>query len=271
MVRARDEGLVRHIGVTGHGLRIPDRHRRSLERFDFDPVDRVLSDRGKYIAAALTICRAYLVAGRPNMAPKLGSYEGWSDTVRSALIWLGKADPVKSMEATMGEDPEREELSDMLEAWSVVLGTGSDTRRRLADVLPRAMSMTREHEGADLEPEFPDFHSAVMTVARRGAHGRAVQPDAKTLGKWLQKFKGRVINGKKFMCAPDAKRGNPVPRHIQQRLALETDVALIRCVETAQAVEQCGLAGAVRADQAADFAASDVERHAIERDDAAEM
>ena len=68
--------------------------------------------------------------------------------------------------------------------------------------------MTREHEGADLEPEFPDFHSAVMTVARRSAHGRAVQPDAKTLGKWLQKFKGRIINGKKFLCAPDAKRGN---------------------------------------------------------------
>jgi hypothetical protein len=182
--------------------------RPELRRFDFDPVDRVLEDRGKYIAAALTICRAYLVAGRPNRAPKLGSFEGWSDTVRSALIWLGKADPVKSMEMTMGEDPEREELADMLEAWSDVLGTGSDARRRLADVLPRAMSMTREHQNADLEPEFPDFHSAVMTVARRSAHGRAVEPDAKTLGKWLQKFKGRIINGKKFMCAPDAKRGN---------------------------------------------------------------
>jgi phage gp37-like protein len=182
--------------------------RPELRRFDFDPVDRVLSDRGKYIAAALTICRAYLVAGRPNKAPNLGSFEGWSDTVRSALIWLGKADPVKSMEMTMGEDPEREELADMLEAWSDVLKTGSDTRRRLADVLPKAMSMTREHEAADLEPEFPDFHSAVMTVARRSAHGRAVQPDTKMLGKWLQKFKGRIINGKKFMCAPDAKRGN---------------------------------------------------------------
>jgi phage gp37-like protein len=182
--------------------------RPELRRFDFDPVDRVLEDRGTYIAAALTICRAYLVAGRPNKAPKLGSFEGWSDTVRSALIWLGKADPVKSMEMTMGEDPEREELADMLEAWSDVLGTGSDTRRRLADVLPRAMSMTREHEGADLEPEFPDFHSAVMTVARRSAYGRAVQPDAKVLGKWLQKFKGRIINGKRFMCASDAKRGN---------------------------------------------------------------
>ena len=36
--RARDEGLVSYIGVTGHGLRIPSMHLRSLERFDFDSV-----------------------------------------------------------------------------------------------------------------------------------------------------------------------------------------------------------------------------------------
>ncbi len=35
---AREEGLVDHIGVTGHGLRIVDMHLRSLERFDFDSV-----------------------------------------------------------------------------------------------------------------------------------------------------------------------------------------------------------------------------------------
>ena len=38
LVRAREEGLVRYIGVTGHGLRIAAMHRRSLERFDFDSV-----------------------------------------------------------------------------------------------------------------------------------------------------------------------------------------------------------------------------------------
>jgi aryl-alcohol dehydrogenase-like predicted oxidoreductase len=35
---ARDEGLTRFIGVTGHGLRIARMHLRSLERFDFDSV-----------------------------------------------------------------------------------------------------------------------------------------------------------------------------------------------------------------------------------------
>jgi aryl-alcohol dehydrogenase-like predicted oxidoreductase len=37
-VEARDEGLVRFIGVTGHGLTVPTMHRRSLERFPFDSV-----------------------------------------------------------------------------------------------------------------------------------------------------------------------------------------------------------------------------------------
>jgi aryl-alcohol dehydrogenase-like predicted oxidoreductase len=38
LATARDEGLARFIGVTGHGLRIAEMHRRSLERFDFDSV-----------------------------------------------------------------------------------------------------------------------------------------------------------------------------------------------------------------------------------------
>jgi aryl-alcohol dehydrogenase-like predicted oxidoreductase len=38
LARARDEGLVRFIGVTGHGTRIAGMHLRSLERFPFDSV-----------------------------------------------------------------------------------------------------------------------------------------------------------------------------------------------------------------------------------------
>ena len=38
LARARDEGLARFVGVTGHGLRIARMHARSLERFDFDSV-----------------------------------------------------------------------------------------------------------------------------------------------------------------------------------------------------------------------------------------
>jgi len=37
-LEARDQGLVRFLGVTGHGLKAPAMHLCSLERFDFDTV-----------------------------------------------------------------------------------------------------------------------------------------------------------------------------------------------------------------------------------------
>ena len=37
-VEARDQGLTRFIGVTGHGVTVAHMHRRSLERFPFDSV-----------------------------------------------------------------------------------------------------------------------------------------------------------------------------------------------------------------------------------------
>ena len=37
-LEARAQGLVRFIGVTGHGWTIAAMHRRSLARFDFDSV-----------------------------------------------------------------------------------------------------------------------------------------------------------------------------------------------------------------------------------------
>ena len=38
VIRAREEGLVRHIGVTGHGTRIAEMHLKSLAQFDFASV-----------------------------------------------------------------------------------------------------------------------------------------------------------------------------------------------------------------------------------------
>ena len=66
---ARREGLVRFIGVTGHGTLAAAMHRRSLERFDFDsvllPYSYVTMQSPEYAAdfAALeSVCRARGVA-----------------------------------------------------------------------------------------------------------------------------------------------------------------------------------------------------------------
>ena len=37
-IEARDKGLVRFLGVTGHGNKVPEMHKRSLDYFDFDTV-----------------------------------------------------------------------------------------------------------------------------------------------------------------------------------------------------------------------------------------
>ena len=55
LAKARDEGLVRFIGVTGHGTRIADMHLRSLDRFDFDsvllPYNHLMMQNAAYAAS----------------------------------------------------------------------------------------------------------------------------------------------------------------------------------------------------------------------------
>lgn len=51
-------------------------------------------ERPRLAAAALTVLRAYFVAGRPKAPlPAWGSYEAWSDLIRQGLVWLGLPDP----------------------------------------------------------------------------------------------------------------------------------------------------------------------------------
>lgn len=68
-IEAREEGLVRFIGVTGHGLDVARRHRESLERFDFDavllPYNYGIMQNPDYAAefeTLLTLCQQRQVA-----------------------------------------------------------------------------------------------------------------------------------------------------------------------------------------------------------------
>jgi len=53
-IEARDQGLVRFLGVTGHGTKAPAMHKRNLERFDFDavllPYNYLLMQNPRYAA-----------------------------------------------------------------------------------------------------------------------------------------------------------------------------------------------------------------------------
>ncbi|MDX0524938.1 hypothetical protein [Sinorhizobium medicae] len=93
--------------------------RPELREFAQHPFERIVADRGRYVAAALTIVRAYILAGRPGRLPPLASYEAWSANVRSALVWLDCADPCDSMNEIIGNDPEKQLLRALFEVWPV--------------------------------------------------------------------------------------------------------------------------------------------------------
>ena len=65
LIEAREQGLVKHIGVTGHEVAIAGMHQRSLERFDFDsvllPYNYLMMQNETYRAgfeSVLATCRA---------------------------------------------------------------------------------------------------------------------------------------------------------------------------------------------------------------------
>lgn len=98
-------------------IRLDARCERPDERsFDFNAVDLAMRKRGELVGAALTVIRAYLVAGTPDRAAPMGSFEDWSDIVRSALIWLNMPDPRGNVAEMRSEDPDRTRLSEIMES-----------------------------------------------------------------------------------------------------------------------------------------------------------
>ena len=88
---AREEGLARFIGVTGHGLTVTEMHRRSLDRFPFDsvlfPYSHVIMQDAHYAADVerlLTTCRARNVAVQTIKGIARGP---WGSRERSAATW----------------------------------------------------------------------------------------------------------------------------------------------------------------------------------------
>jgi phage/plasmid primase-like uncharacterized protein len=185
----------------------PKLEQPELRVFTGNPVATVLADRGVYIAAALIVCRAYIVADRPNMAPRLASFEGWSDTVRSALIWLGEADPVSSMATSRADDPERVALRELLAVWGEVFGIGYKYRvtlKAMIELASQTTSTTKAAYGGAYQVEamkWPALNAAVRGVIG----GRQQQIDARGFGNWMRDHKDRVVDGMWFGQQPDPK------------------------------------------------------------------
>ncbi len=86
-VEAREQGLVRFLGVTGHGLQAPDFHRRSLEHFDFDsvllPYNPLLMENPAYAAsfeALVATCQGRNTAIQTIKSISSGPWDGHEQT-----------------------------------------------------------------------------------------------------------------------------------------------------------------------------------------------
>jgi aryl-alcohol dehydrogenase-like predicted oxidoreductase len=99
-VRAREEGLVRFIGVTGHGTTVAAMHRRALERFPFDsfllPYNYPMMQNRQYAAdfeALLAVCQERGVAVQ---TIKAITRAPWGEQPHSAATWY---EPLRDQEA----------------------------------------------------------------------------------------------------------------------------------------------------------------------------
>ena len=90
-VEARDEGLTRFIGVTGHGWTIASMHRRSLERFDFDsvlmPWNFVMYDNERYRRDFDEVCALCDERGTAVQTIKSVARGPWATTEPNRATW----------------------------------------------------------------------------------------------------------------------------------------------------------------------------------------
>jgi hypothetical protein len=160
--------------------------RPELRQFRRNPLDMVLAERGKYIAAAIVIARAYITAGYPHQCGPLASFEDWTRLVRSPLIWLDRTDPAKTMDTARADDPKLSALRAIVAAWGSLVDPHT----------PRSAGDLRKEATSDA----PKLYEALFTVAAVKAHK---ETDTQILGMWLGRNRGRIVDGKKILGEPN--------------------------------------------------------------------
>lgn len=154
----------------------------------------VLANRARLVAAALTILRAFVVAGRPALrgAAEWGSFEEWSHLVRGALVFAGQPDPGDTRVALRDiGDTDREALADLLECLEKRFGVAS--RFTAADL---NAWLTGD------SPQAERLLALVRSLAGLRDHDRI---DAQRLGKFMQAKRATVAGSRSLQATKDPK------------------------------------------------------------------
>jgi putative DNA primase/helicase len=174
--------------------------RPELREFTKDALDHAANQRGAYVAAVLTIIRAYLEAGAPRVCGPLGSYAAWSQMVRSPLVWLGEPDPIGSMDAAREEDEELSSIREYFDLWeNYDLDIGTDyTSSRIVEA-----ACMRMGSGSQLDLNPRTFEQFLLRIAA-DKNGKI---SASRLGSWMRKISGRIVAGHRLVRGRDDRSG----------------------------------------------------------------
>jgi putative DNA primase/helicase len=141
--------------------------------------------RGELVRAALTVLRAYVVAGLPAQDAKpFGRFEEWSAIVRKALLWLDVDDPCMTQEIIRRDDPVRAGLAQVLAAWEAAIGFVPVTT---AEVIRQAT------DSATFTQATASAHAALKDALEAVLYKGEIKP--RQLGIWIAQNVDRVING----------------------------------------------------------------------------
>jgi aryl-alcohol dehydrogenase-like predicted oxidoreductase len=105
-VRARDEGMARFVGITGHGHEAPATHREALDRFPFDtvltPLNPVLDRDPAYRAAYAALVEEVRRQDAGLMTIKTVSRRNWPESARGRYAtWYEPFDEQAYVTATV--------------------------------------------------------------------------------------------------------------------------------------------------------------------------
>lgn len=147
-IRARDEGLARFIGVTGHGVTVARQHLRSLAEFDFDsvllPYNFPMTRNPEYLAEfeeLLAVCEERGVAVQ---TIKSITRAPWGDREQTTTTWYEPLQDPAAIETA---------VSWVLGRPGIFLNTASDIRLLplIVDAAERFSGRPDEEEMARLE------------------------------------------------------------------------------------------------------------------------
>jgi hypothetical protein len=176
-------------------IRLDSLDERPEERAEFrhpDLVGWVSKERDRLLAAALTVLSAYCCAGRPDQKLKAwGSYEGWSDLVRGAVVWLGLPDPGQTrQDLASRSDRDAEALRGLLNGWKEVDPDGE------GKTVGHVLALLKDKANADRFPLLREVLAEVCDLPP----GKL--PSSGRLGCILRKFLGRNVGGVCFDNRP---------------------------------------------------------------------